>query len=58
MDDTTRKYRVTVAPIGVDQADERTIVKAQVSGTFPGSPLELRYHFTITGEKIASREIS
>jgi len=58
IDDTTRKYRVTLTPIGVSQADERTIVTAQVSGTFPGSPVELRYHFTITGEKIARLEIT
>ena len=58
VDDTTRKYRVTVTPIGLSQADERTIVTARVSGTFPGSPIELRYHFTITGDKIARLEIT
>lgn len=39
MEETTRKYRVTVAPTGVGQADGRTIVTAQVSGTFPGSTI-------------------
>jgi hypothetical protein len=58
IEDTTRKYRVTLIPIGVRQADERTIVTARVSGTFPGSPIELRYHFTITGEKIGRLEIT
>ena len=58
VDDTTRKYRVTLTPTGVRQADERTTVTARVAGTFPGSPVELRYHFTITGEKIARLEIT
>jgi ketosteroid isomerase-like protein len=58
VDDTTRKYRVTLTPTGVHQADERTIVAAQVSGNFPGSPIELRYHFTISGEKIGRLEIT
>jgi ketosteroid isomerase-like protein len=58
IDDTTRKYRVTLTPTGVRQAYEKTIVTAQVSGTFPGSPAELRYHFTITDEKIARLEIA
>jgi hypothetical protein len=58
IEDTTRKYRVTLTPIGLSQADERTIVTARVSGTFPGSPIELRYHFTITGDKIARIEIT
>ena len=56
--DTTRKYHVTLTPISVHHADEKTIVTAQVSGTFPGSPVELRYQFTITGEKIARLEIT
>ncbi len=58
IEDTTRKYSITITPTGVRQAGERTIVTAQVSGSFPGSPAELRYHFTITGEKIASLEIT
>jgi SnoaL-like domain len=58
MDDTTRKYRVTVIPTSVGQADGKAIVTAQVSGNFPGSPAELRFHFKIVGEKIASLEIS
>jgi ketosteroid isomerase-like protein len=58
IDGTTRKYRVTLTPTGGRQADERTIVTAQVSGTFPGSPIELRYRFTISGEKIARLEIT
>jgi hypothetical protein len=58
VDDTTRKYRVTLTPTGVRQTDERTTVTARVAGTFPGSPVELRYHFTITGGKIARLEIT
>jgi hypothetical protein len=30
----------------------------RVSGNFPGSPVELRYVFTLDGEKIARLEIS
>ncbi|OFX04755.1 MAG: hypothetical protein A3D94_02630 [Alphaproteobacteria bacterium RIFCSPHIGHO2_12_FULL_66_14] len=52
MEETTRKYRVTVTPTGVDQSDAKTIVTALVSGTFPGSPAQLRYHFTVAGEQI------
>jgi len=58
VDDTTRKYRVTLTPTGVRQTDERTTVTARVAGTFPGSPVELRYRFTITGGKIARLEIT
>lgn len=52
MEETSRKYRVTVVPTGVDQAEAKTIVTALVSGTFPGSPIQLRYRFTVVGEQI------
>jgi ketosteroid isomerase-like protein len=57
IDGTTRKYRVTATPTGVDQADNKTIVTAMVAGNFPGSPAELRYRFRINGEKITGLEI-
>lgn len=32
---------------------EQFVVTAEVSGNFPGSPVQLRYHFTLKGDKIA-----
>ena len=57
MEETTRKYRVTVAPTAIDRSAAQEIVTASVSGTFPGSPVVLRYRFTIAGEKITHLEI-
>jgi hypothetical protein len=57
MNDTTRKYHPTISPIRVARRAERTIVTAQISGTFPGSPIEVRYRFTTSGKKIARLEI-
>ena len=57
MDETTRKYRPTIKPTRVAREDERTIVTAQISGAFPGSPIELRYRFTLSGKKVARLEI-
>jgi hypothetical protein len=56
--ETTRKYRFTATPLELDQEDGRTIVTARVSGTFPGSPIELRYRFTLAGGKIAALAIA
>lgn len=58
IEDTTRKYRVTAVVTDVAEADGQTMVTCRVSGTFPGSPVELRYAFTLDGEKIARLEIS
>ena len=56
-EEVTRKYRPTVEVIAVAEADGRTVVTGRVSGDFPGSPVDLRYAFTLAGEKIARLEI-
>lgn len=33
------------------------IVTAHLTGNFPGSPVDLRYAFTLSGDKIARLEI-
>ena len=57
MEGTIRKYGFTVAVIGVADEDGKTVVTANVSGNFPGSPAQLRYIFTLAGEKISRLEI-
>jgi hypothetical protein len=42
----------------VETLDRTCIVTSEVSGNFPGSPLELRYAFILERGKIASLEIS
>jgi len=56
--EVSRKYRPTVETLDVSQADGTTIVTGRVSGNFPGSPVELRYFFTLNGGKIERLEIS
>jgi len=43
MDGTVRKYGFTVVVIGAADEGGRTVVTARVSGSFPGSPVQLRY---------------
>ena len=57
MEDTTHKYRVTVEPETIDEDGERLVVRALVSGNFPGSPARLTYWFTVRAGKIAGLEI-
>lgn len=55
---TADRYRYTATPINVEK-DERTyIVTSHVVGDFPGSPVDLRYAFTLERGKIATLEIS
>ena len=38
--------------------DSQTVATAQVSGTFPGSPVQLRFQFTLRDGKIAALSIA
>lgn len=57
MEETSRKYRVTVQPTAIDQPEAQSIVTAMVSGTFPGSPVQLRFRFALAGGTITHLEI-
>jgi len=52
------KYRYTSTPIAIEEAGGRSIVTAHLVGTFPGSPVDLRYAFTLDGGEIARLEIA
>ena len=56
--EVTKKYHPTIETLNVAQVDGRTVLTGRVSGNFPGSPVELRYVFTLNGEKIERLEIS
>jgi len=56
-EENVRKYQVKIDPTDFKEADGRTIVTAQVAGTFDGSPIELDFSFKISNAKIEALEI-
>ena len=52
--ETIEKYKFQFKPLSTEERDNETIVAVEVSGTFPGSPISLDYHFATADEKIAS----
>jgi hypothetical protein len=56
-DRSIKEYQATLDVTEVTQARDETVVTAQVAGTFDGSPIQLRFHFTINGDKIAALTI-
>ena len=50
---TIQKYNFHFKPLGSQERQNETLVSVKVSGTFPGSPISLDYHFTIARDKIA-----
>ena len=54
---TIEKYNFQFKPLSLKGRDNETVVSIEVSGTFPGSPVSLDYHFAIAGDKIVSLTI-
>jgi hypothetical protein len=52
-EETTEKYTPQTTVLTSQNMPGKSVVTASVSGTFPGSPVVLRYLFTLDGEKIA-----
>jgi ketosteroid isomerase-like protein len=50
-----QQYRARMKPI--EYSAELNTLKAEISGTFPGSPLVLTYHLEIRDDKIQSLRI-
>lgn len=51
------KYQYTVEPLTASQDGDVVTVHARLTGTFPGSPVEVDYLFTITNDRISDLEI-
>ena len=54
---TIEKYKFQFKPLGASNGDVEPIVTVEVSGTFPGSPVTLDYHFKIDNDSISSLSI-
>jgi hypothetical protein len=54
----TAKYHYTSEPLWSQVSGDEVAVKARLTGDFPGSPIELRYRFTLEGERIGRLEIT
>lgn len=55
--ETKKKYNHTVVPLEVAERNGKTVLKARLSGNFPGSPVTLEFSFVLVGGRIASLEI-
>jgi len=56
--EASAKYTCTARPHTLEAQGRRYIVTSQVSGNFPGSPLDLRYTFILERGKIASLAVA
>lgn len=56
--DVSRKYQPTLTVVSTATHGDELLLVGDVAGTFPGSPVRLRYRFTVSGGKIASLRIA
>lgn len=52
IEDSNAKYQDTVTAKRIAEHDSETVLTAQVSGNFEGSPVLLDFHFVISEDKI------
>ena len=59
IDDAISKYHPLHGEVtGLVPSGSQTVAATQVSGTFPGSPIQLHYRFTLRDGKIAALSIA
>jgi|SRR5579862_4153382 len=52
-----RKYRYVLQTVNAQTRGDKVVVRVQLTGEFPGSPVELDHIFKLSNDKIASLEI-
>ena len=55
--DSSAKYNYVSEPFAIANEGDRIVVSAHLTGNFPGSPVDLRYGFTLAGDLISRLEI-
>src|ERR1700680_4485008 len=54
---SSTKFQYTSEPFASEDRNGKTVITSHLVGNFPGSPVDLRYFFTLDGDKIAALEI-
>lgn len=52
------KYRTAMKPLAYAETDGAAVLTAENAGTFPGSPITLKYHLKIAAGRIDSLRIT
>ncbi len=52
------RYEAVMKPISFEERETESLLQAEVSGNFNGSPAVLKYHFEINNEFIQSLKIT
>ena len=56
--DANERYKAVMKPVGFKEKGPQSLLQAEVSGTFPGSPIIMTYHLQIADQLIQSLKIT
>ncbi|RDC58456.1 nuclear transport factor 2 family protein [Pedobacter chinensis] len=56
--EANEKYKVVMKPVSFEEKETTSILSAEISGTFDGSPVVLNYHFELKDGLIQSLKIT
>jgi hypothetical protein len=56
IDKSNKEYKATMEPVDYDEKEN--ILSAEISGSFPGSPIILKFHFDIADGKIQHLKVT
>lgn len=56
--DANNQYRATMEPVGFEENANGSVLKAETSGNFPGSPVVLANHLKMEGGLIQNLKIT
>jgi len=57
-EEVNKNYRPIFEPLSIASQEGKIVVVGRVSGAFSGSPVQLRYLFSLKGHRIAALEIT
>jgi len=52
VEESTRKYQAQIVPLELQESGDHLVLRGQVSGNFPASPVELDFDFVLSDDKI------
>ncbi|QEE51023.1 nuclear transport factor 2 family protein [Flavobacterium alkalisoli] len=58
IDEANKKYRTVMKPLTYIENGTASILSAECSGTFPGSPITLKFHFDIVDQQIQHLKVT
>lgn len=56
--DANERYQAVMKPVSLKENEKESLLKAEVSGNFPGSPIIMTYHLQIADDLIQALKIT